>query len=62
MKASQGEIERFEAFLAKLDAMPEEEKKDGYTRLRKWIQETVCDLKEKKNAREISMKWLTDNK
>lgn len=62
MKASQDEIDRFEAFLGKLDAMPEGEKTDGYTRLRKWIQETLCDLREKKNAREISSKWLAENK
>lgn len=55
MKANQEEIDHFEKFHAKLLGLPEEERGDGYTRMKKWIVETLCDLREKKNAREISL-------
>ena len=50
--ATQAEIERFEQFLAHLS---QQEASDGCVRLSKWIRETLCDLREKKNARELSL-------
>jgi len=55
--ASEEEIKRFEAFLAKLEAYDEADRKEGYVRLVKWVKNSIQDCKEKKNARALSAQW-----
>lgn len=54
MLATDEEIARFSTFLERLQAVPEDEKKDCAFRLINWVKDSLQDLKEKKFARDLS--------
>jgi hypothetical protein len=62
MTASDTEIDRFVAFLAKLEAVDKASRKEGADRLINWVKDSLQDLKEKKNARALSKTWLEQQK
>jgi hypothetical protein len=51
LEADSKEITRFEEFLVELEAIPENELGDGDARLKKWVTEMICRMKEKNSAR-----------
>jgi len=59
MEASQEEIDAFEAFLYKVSNKPADLKGDGDERLKKWLGDTIQDLQEKKEARQMSAAWYS---
>jgi len=44
--------------LAAREAIPADQMGDGEPRLKKWLKETIQDLKEKNSSRRISAEWL----
>ena len=57
MVATKEQIDRFVALKEKIEARTEAEKIEGNDRLVKWLKESIQDLEEKKNARELSQAW-----
>jgi len=57
-EASKDEIDAFETYLAERQAIPADKMGDGEPRLKKWLVETIQDLKEKNSSRRISAEWL----
>jgi hypothetical protein len=55
MEASQDEIKALEDFVKKVENKTE--KGDGDERLKKWLGDTIQDLKEKNEARTMSKQW-----
>ena len=53
-EASPKEIQMFEDFSKELNDTPKEQLGDGDARLKEWVKETISELKEKKQARELS--------
>ena len=54
MIAGDAEIQKFENLLEKIQTGPAGETTD---RLVKWLKDSICDLKEKKAARNLSQRW-----
>jgi hypothetical protein len=57
MEANQSEIDRFEQFLAKLNSYTEDQRNDSHSRIVKWVVQVIGDLKEKRDARQMSENW-----
>jgi len=57
MSATEEELGRFNTLKAKLEAYSPEERKEGTMRLLNWVKDSIQDLEEKKQGREISMAW-----
>jgi hypothetical protein len=53
------EIARFENFLVQLQSKPKGETTE---RLIKWVKDSICDMKEKKVARQLSEDWEIKSK
>jgi hypothetical protein len=58
--ADDHEISRFVLFLEKLEAVDKLNRKEGADRLINWVKDSIQDLKEKKAARELSQKWMSN--
>ena len=57
MKATQQELDKFNALLTKLQAYGEAEKKEGTGRLIKWLKDSIKEIQEKRAGRELSQTW-----
>ena len=54
-------IARFVKFLAKLESVEPENRKDGADRLINWVKDSIQNLNEKKQARAMSQEWTALN-
>lgn len=57
LQASDSELAQFNALKDRLEAYTEAEKKEGTTRLIKWVKETIQDITEKRAGRIMSKSW-----
>jgi len=57
LKATQEELDRFKALLARLEGYSEHERKEGTFRLIKWVKDSIKDLSDKRAGRELSRAW-----
>lgn len=57
MMATETELVRFRALLAKLENYSEAERKEGTARLINWIKESIQEVEEKMAGRELSRAW-----
>ena len=60
LEATQAEIDRYEKFFKQIED-PGFKKGDCHDRVIKWCKESLCDLKLKKQAREVSAEWEKQN-
>jgi len=57
MMATETELVRFRALLAKLEGYSEAERKEGTARLINWVKESIQEVEEKMAGREMSRAW-----
>ena len=57
MNATEAGLDRFKALKTKLEAYSPEERKEGTMRLLNWVKDSIQDLEEKKQGRELSIAW-----
>ena len=57
INATEVELGRFNALKAKLEAYSPEERKECTMRLLNWIKDSIQELEEKKQGRELSKAW-----
>lgn len=55
--ASDEQIARFEAFKQGIEQRDVKDRKEGNDRLIKWLKESIQALKEKRDARALSLAW-----
>jgi hypothetical protein len=59
--ATDEHIARFVNFLAKLESVTSENRRDGADRLINWVKDSIQNLNEKKQARALSQEWIALN-
>jgi hypothetical protein len=59
--ATDEHIARFVKFLAKLESVAPENRKDGADRLINWVKDSIQNLNEKTQARAMSQEWTALN-
>ena len=57
LQATDEELARFNGLKTRLESYTDEEKKEGTTRLLNWVKDTIQELEEKKQGRELSKAW-----
>ena len=61
MKATQEELDRFNALLTRLQGYGENERKEGTFRLIKWVKDSIREINDKRVGRELSRAWEASN-